>query len=211
MKTQVGVVALFAALLLSSTARASVTGASWWDDWDGALVCSGTNWNAATGVLSMSGNQYWGPGHMVGTIDTSGPEDPMITLASGIENDTNFTWTSYIVNVYMSSTFTLTNAAVTLPIDWTIAGTVEPSSPLVSGPYAGDYEASLTLAAGTPVAVGDELDFQYQLKFSGSSHFAFTQEVIPVPEPGAIEFATLGGLMLAPLAFARRSRRTPKA
>ncbi|HVM60340.1 MAG TPA: hypothetical protein VMV72_05670 [Verrucomicrobiae bacterium] len=211
MKVLIGVFAVSVVLAFSSTSRASITNAWWWDDYDGAIVCSNATWNPATDALSMTGDQYWGPAHMVGTVDTTGPEDPTLTLANDIENDTNFAWTSYIVNVYMSNTFTLANVTPLIPGDWTVASTTEPSSPLPSGPYTGEYEASFTLVDGTPVTPGNDIAFQYQLSFSGASHFAFTEEVIPVPEPAAFQFAALGGLLLAPLAFARRRRRAPKA
>ncbi len=147
---------------------------------------------------------------MVGTVNTDGLLDPTLTLASAIENDTNFAWSAYTVNVYMVSTFTLTNAEVTLPTDWTLVNTVEPSTPLGSGPFAGDYEGTMNFQEGTgPVAIGDEIDFDYQMKFSGASHFNFTQEVIPiaVPEPGAIDLVAVSGGLLAGLALIRSRRR----
>ena len=208
MKMRGVLLAVLSTIFLSATSHATITGAWWWDDGDGGLVCSSTNWNAGTGVLSMSGVQNWGPGHMNGTITTSDPQDPLLTLASDIENDTNFAWSAYTVNVYMNNTFTLLNASIFAPPDWSVAGVVEPSTPLVSGPYAGDYEATINLSSGTAVAIGDDIGFQYQLQFSGASHFAFTQEVIPiaVPEPGTLALVAMSGLLFVGGTLARRRR-----
>jgi hypothetical protein len=92
--------------------------------------------------------------------------------------------------------------------DWVVSSVVEPSSPLVSGPYAGDYEGTVNLLGGTPVALGGELDFSYAIQFSGASQFSFTQEVIPsmVPEPGTLGLVVMSGLLLGWGALARRRR-----
>jgi len=215
MKMRGILLAVLTTIFFSATSRASITGAWWWDDGDGALVCSATNYNANTGVLSMSGDQYWGPGHMNGWVSTSDPQDPRLTLGSAILNDTNFPWGDYHVNVYMlSNTFTIVNSGSFAPSvdnppfsDWSVSSVVEPSSELVSGPYAGYYEGTVNLLGGTPVGIGGELDFNYTIQFSGASHFAFTQEVIPstvVPEPGTLALVALSGLLLGWGTLARR-------
>ncbi|MGA2603206.1 MAG: PEP-CTERM sorting domain-containing protein [Verrucomicrobiia bacterium] len=196
-----------ATLLYCSPSRASITAASWWDDGDGALVCAWTNLtlsgDAQSGTLSMSGDQYWGPGHMNGWVQTTGGTDPTLTLASDIENDTNFAWTAYIVNVYMSNTFTLSNFNVLTPGDWGVVSisAVTPTNGL------GSYVVSALLDTGAPIPVGNDIAFSYQLSFSGASHFNFTQEVIPigVPEPGAFALVALSGGLLT---LARRRQRT---
>jgi hypothetical protein len=218
MKMRAFVLIAVATLLYCSPSRASITAASWWDDGDGALACQWTNLtlsgDAQSGTLSMYGDQSWGPGHMVGTIDTTSAEDPRLTLASAIENDTNFTWAAYTVNVYLSSLFTIANsgslnAYVDNPpnSDWYVASIVEPSPSYTvpSGQFAGDYEGTLYLTGVTPVAIGGELDFGYTIQFSGASHFTVGQEVIPVPEPGAFALVALSGGLLA---LARRRQRT---
>jgi hypothetical protein len=200
MKSRIAVLAIVGVLTFSFTSRAAINSVSWWDDGDYAIICQTTNWNTGTGVLSMSGDQYWGPGHMVGTIDTSTAEDPTLTLASAVNNDTSFAWTAYDVNVYMSTTFTLTNVTVSSPLlDWTVVS--YDATPTFTG---SNYVAHIVLDTGTPVAIGDELDFTYQIKFASSTHYAFTQEMIPVPEPGTFALAGSGLILL--VLFARHRR-----
>jgi hypothetical protein len=201
MKMRITVLAVLTTVLFCSPSRAMITNAWWWDDGDGALVCSTTNWNAGTGVLSMAGDQYWGPGHMVGWVQTTGPTDPTLTLASDIENDTNFAWTAYIVNVYMSNTFTLSNFQVITPGDWSVVSV----SPLTPTNGLGSYVVSTLLDTGAPIPVGNDIAFQYQLSFSGASNFHFTQEVIPVPEPETFALVALTGGLLV---LGRRRHRT---
>ena len=217
MKMRAIVVTLLTLVVFCSPTRASITGAWWWDDGDGALVCGGTNLtlsgDATSGTLTMWGTQYWGPGHMVGTIKTTGGSDPRLTLGSSVINDTNFAWTAYTVNVYLSSIFTIANsgslaAYVDNPpnSDWSVTSITEPSLSyqVPSGQFAGDYEGTLYLSGGTPVAISGELDFGYTIQFSGASHYTIGQEVIPVPEPGTFGLVALSAGMLGALGLIRR-------
>ena len=83
---------------------------------------------------------------------------------------------------------------------WFLAGTVGPTLQ-VGGPYAGKYEGTIKYAAGTPLGIGGELDFNYAIHFASSTDYAFTQEMIPifslVPEPSTLALSGMGGLMLA--------------
>jgi hypothetical protein len=216
MKIRGILLAVLTTIIFCSTSRGSITGASWWDDNDGALVCGGTSLtlssDAQSGTLTMWGNQYWGPGHMLGTIDTTGGSDPRLTLGSSVINDTNFAWTAYTVNVYLSSLFSITNSGPLSPYvddppnsDWSLTVTEpSPSYTVPSGQFAGDYEGTLTLTEGTPVAIGGELDFGYTIQFSGASHYTIGQEVIPVPEPGTLALVAMSGLLLGWRTLAKR-------
>ena len=67
-------------------------------------------------------------------------------------------------------------------------------------------EGTLYFSAGTPVNIGDELDFLHSIHFASSTHYAFTQEMIPlataVPEP-----STLGLIEVGALGLTLRQRR----
>lgn len=216
--------AMLAAATLSSAANASITSADWNDDHDGAVVCSSWGWNANSATLSMTGDQYGGPAHMVGWVSTDTTQDPTLTLGSAVGNDTGFAWTKYQVNVYMTVPFSISGTPTVenpLADDWTVSSyTTSLTGTLVSGgPFNGEYEQTLIFSAGTPVTsaavptgVGDELDFNYAIHFSGSSHYAFTQEMIPVaavPEPALS--GLIGGLVLCGLAVASRFRGWQRA
>jgi hypothetical protein len=181
---------IIAALLLSSTliTRASVTEAVYASDGDGAIICDG--WTVGnTETFYLYGDQYFAPGHVLGTINTDTPEDPTITLWNTIDNDTSFAWSSYQVNFYLSTTFTISAPAVLTPGDWSSAITAAPA-------WDGTrWKATVTYTSGTPIGIGDTFEFKYKVAFSGATTYAFCQEFIPVPEPGTMSFL-LGGLVL---------------
>jgi hypothetical protein len=210
MRTKTLILFVLAIAGYCATSRADITNAWWHDDGDGVLVCKTWTYdsvNLSSPNLTMTGDQYTVPGqsaagHMNGWIQTDG-QDPTLYLGSGVDNDTAFAWTSYQVNVYMAVPFTFVGTpGVSNPDStWFVASTLQPSSPVVGGPYSGDYEGTLDLSGGTPVAIGDELDFNYAIHFGSSIDYTFTQEMIPmgVPEPGDLGLASgllFGGFQL---------------
>jgi hypothetical protein len=184
-----------------ATSRATITNASWTDDGDGAIVCSWWQFNLNASTLKMTGNEYMaGAAHMIGTVQTTDPTDPTLYLGSAVDNDTGFAWTSYQVNVYMSAPFTIVSGTPyvdNVPAgDWSVSPTTyQSSSEFPTEPY----EATIDLTGGTPVQIGGELDFGYAIHFGSSTDYAFTQEMIPVPEPGDLGLASallFGGIEL---------------
>lgn len=200
MKTISLILAVAGGMLFSSVSRANITAISLGPDGDNAVVCPIYTWNgSATEVsASITGDQYWQPGHILGSIQAdSAAQDPSLTLGSSINNDTTFAWTAYIVNVYMNTTFTISGAGVSLPGDWSTATT----QPVWNGTQ---YQGQVLFSAGTPVAIDGQLDFAYTISFGGATSYSFTQEMIPVPEPGTFGFLAAGAILLGGVLAGRR-------
>jgi hypothetical protein len=218
MKKLVYLLTGMAALAICTTANASITNVWWAPDADGVLVCPLGGWTNSAGSLTMYGDQFTvagtSVGHMVGGVQTDSDLDPILNLGGSIENDTMGAWLGYTINVYMNKFFQFGPAFPTVdnpPFSdgWFVAGVGQPTTPLLSGPYTGFWKGNIVYSrgAGTPIAVGDYMDFSYDINFSGGMGFSFVQEMIPsfasIPEPSAFVLAGLGGLMLA----LRRHRR----
>jgi len=193
-------------LLGWSLGNASVTGVTDWN-YSGEIYCYSPLWDS-TGNIGIDGYQS-GPGQMEGTITTSDPVDPTLTIANTIDNDSAFAWTGYIVNVSMNTGFTILSAAATAPPGWT-ANITQPGAPV-----GGIYTGTIDYLGGTPVAiapaVNSELDFTYQVSFSGATSYNLTESVTPVPEPGTFGLLTLGVLLLSGRAMARHRPGKPRA
>lgn len=203
--------AVFACVAMaSSAAQGAISCADWKDDGDGVITCAPGSVGANGTLLSTTGQQNGsGPGHMVGTIATTDATDPTLTLASSLENDTGAAWVGYRVNVYMTSAFVLANPTINSPASWGTSQVIQPTygaTSLDGGNYA--YVGSILFEGSPEIAVGDTIDFSYQMTFKGSTSYSFTQEMIPefaaVPEPGI--FGLLGAIMVGGMVFAKTRR-----
>jgi hypothetical protein len=193
-------------VLCCTVSRANITSINYADDGDGAINCTPYTWTGsqASWTCPVNGDQFWGPGQVVGTITTDSATDPKLTLDDQIVNDSGFSWTSYDVNVYLSQSFTLSAVDVTLPPDWTVSSFAQPT--LVNSPL-GAYEAQMVFSSGTPVQVGQELDFNYSISFTGATSYSFTEEVIPVPEPAIFALVPVGALLWGGFVAGLRRKR----
>lgn len=191
-----------ATLLVSClVSNASVTGVTYADDGDGAVICPVYTWPGGD-TVSIYGDQYGWPGHVLGTISTDSDLDPTLTLASAFDNDTPFVWTDYHVNIFMNHVFTVVPASVSVFNDsigdWTGGLTQQATS------TGTNYMAKLDFYAGTPVPIGDTLYFSYAIQFSGATSFSFTQEMIPTPEPSTLSLLAGGALLLGARTLRRK-------
>jgi hypothetical protein len=207
MKTLSATLAFFALLVWGMTCQAGlINGAGAADDGDGAVHCTGANWNFDDQTMSLTGSQEWRPGHIgkevldnTAYFHAQSEEDPTVTLMTSIDNDTTFAWTGYDVNVYMNKPFTLSLPTVSYDA-WTVVGTFPVAATPIGG---GKYKASVSYVGGTPLAIDGTLEFGYKLTFVGSVNYC--QEMIPVPEPGSLVLVIGGlvGLLVVRRKFAR--------
>lgn len=186
-----------AGFVVTFNCRADITNATWTAESGGLSLMNG-GFNSASGMLWLNGGQA-GWSTASGTAFASSLSgDPTLNLSTSVNNDNTFAWAGYIVNVVMSNTFTLSSVTVSNPPvgNWSVQS-VSPATLQSSGAYAGEYEATMTFADGTPVPVGGELDFSYSLSFAGALSYNFTQIMTPlaVPEPGTLALLACGGAL----------------
>lgn len=211
--------ALLAILLFSTCAFAEITGFDCAADGDGAIVCQPVTWADTPDGYEMGivGNQFSGPGHMIGHFTTNDPLDPIVKSLNSFDNYSGFTWTGYNVDVILDQYFTLSNVVSPTPGDWHVSydqtSTLQ-STVIVDGVNVGPkYVAHISYTAGTPVLSGTDpvandgetLDFNYKISFSGSTSYTLIQQGAPVPEPGILALLACGavGLLVARRRIAR--------
>lgn len=182
--------------LVSSHAWADLIGYTCAPDNDGVINCSSSWVENVDGTydLAIDGVQHritgqGDAGHILGDFIADSELDPTVKIFNSIDNDMDDTWTDYHINITLNKPFTISNAAVDAPGDWTtVVGAVVP--------VGSNYVGHIDYYAGTGVAVGKTLDFHYWISFLGSAQY--TQEMIPsfIPEPMTLSMLALGGLAL---------------
>jgi hypothetical protein len=205
MKNKVLLIAL-ASFLGWSISHASVTNIVAWS-YSGGIYCYqpvlSTDGSGDQSV-SLDGYQWTDWGTMGLTIQTSSASDPTLTIENSIDNESPFAWTEYIVNVAMSQSFSISNAVVNLPSGWS-ENVTQPI--LQGGNYVGTIDYFVT-GGGTPVAIypgaNSTLDYSYQITFSGSTSYSFTESAMAVPEPSGLGFLMAGGLLVGGMAIVKR-------
>ncbi len=178
-------VSLLMVTAIGGVANGSIISATCADDGDGAIVCHSAVWDSETYELAVTETQNWGPGHILPTFITDTEEDPIVWVRKSVENDTEFTWTGYQINVSLDRTFSILDAAGPADWSWTI------SQPTLQGTK---YVGTIDYVGGTGIADGDWADFGVKLSFIGTNQFCIEQ--IPVPEPASLLLLGLAGLMV---------------
>jgi len=184
---------LITVVLLLFTPFASANIITWTcdDTGDGAIVIDAT-WDGSTNMLNMSGIQYWYPGHVQGEFITDTESDPTVWILESLENQTNFLWTDYHIDIGMNKTFFIVGVVAPPDWIWTItppeSGQQLPNQP----PGTLGWLGTIDYYAGTPIPTGSLGQFGFVVLFAGSVEFYTEQVPTPIPAPGAILLGSLG-------------------
>lgn len=181
-------------LLVVGSASADVIDAACYDDGDGAVTMGDWMWSwdggDYTAYMDVPEVQHWGPAHIFTQFVTNGPgDDPFAWVTKVVENDTDFDWTGYFINVSAVQPFTIEDAAS--PAGWL--------NPIITPPVETDgvWKGVVEYAFGGPgteIAIGSTGTFGVEMSFQGTVTFCIDQ--IPVPEPTSLSLLALGALAL---------------
>jgi len=185
-------------LAFNSVVSASLKDVNCIDDGDGAIVMGTPTWTDEVTYydVRVSGIQYDYPAHALGDFITDTEEDPIVWLVESVENQTDFAWTDYHIDIGMNKTFNITGVIaplgwtyeITAPVDGlTFPGGIYPGTGWVG--YVDYY-----IGTGDAIGIGESGDFGIKLSFTGT--VAFCTEQIPTPEPATIGLLGLGALAL---------------
>jgi MYXO-CTERM domain-containing protein len=186
-------------VLSVSVARGAIIDWSLQADGDGAIVTDSATFTPSTDAnyLNVDAAQLLSPGHLSGSFTTDTETDPTVWVVETVENQTNFTWTDYHIEIGMDKNFSI--VGVISPQDWTWLITPPiPGQPLPCESGTG-WVGTVDYYAGPPIAPGESGQFGFVVSFDGSVFFCTEQ--VPTPEPAA------GGLLAVAALFLRRGRR----
>lgn len=141
-------------------------------------------WNPADAVLSLS-EQMKGTGNGVVDLNAVTSEDPTFTVVKSVQNQTDFVWTSYQIE--------LTNAG----------GTTFANTPSSIGFANVTRTDTLLTFDGASIAPGQTATFTFDINIPSGGSFAFGLNQTAVPEPATMALLMAG----AGLAIARRKSR----
>jgi len=174
----------------ASMAEASITSWSLAAEEGGAIAIGMPTLTEITSAeyrLETDAMQSGSPAYLYGDFATDSEPDPTVWLVQSVENDTDFTWTDYHIDLGMNQTFTI--VGVVAPPDWTWVITQPVAGQEIPCCGTTGWVGSVDFYAGTPIPIGGSGDFGVVFSFTGSVEYC-TQQV-PTPEPASLFLLTV--------------------